>query len=367
MTKFKIDPLDVSFEPLAGSSLTNLLRLLAQNKFRIGMIGIPRIIYSILLSSILSPLNLYEHLKYNKKIKQTEICKPPVFLIGHWRSGTTYLHNLISHDPNFAYPTTFQTITPAVFLRFEKLIKPIVESSLPPTRPQDNIELGADFPQEDEYGIGNLSPYSFYNGWCFPKKRDFYYKFVHMEGVSQKRINQWKEIYRYYLQKVTLYNKGKQLILKNPSNTARVKLLLEMFPDAKFIYIFRNPYHTFLSMKRNIEKEMTLYCVQTPQDVEDFEEALVNLYKIIFKKYFHDKKLIAKGNLIEIRYEELIADPYITIKNIYEKLKLKGFLGFENKLKEYIKTQSKIKTYEYKIDEKTKNKINGYFKEEIDL
>jgi hypothetical protein len=99
----------------------------------------------------------------------------------------------MSQNLDLAYPTTFQTITPGLFLKFEKHIKPIVASSLPPTRPQDSIVLGVDLPQEDEYGIGNISPYSFYHGWCFPKNRDFYYNFVHLDNIDKNRINDWKK------------------------------------------------------------------------------------------------------------------------------------------------------------------------------
>lgn len=367
MTEFKIDPLDVSFEPLGGSTLTNLLRLLAQNKFKVGIIGIPRLSYSIVLSLLFSPLNFYEKITCNKKIKNTKIDKPPIFILGHWRSGTTYLHNLMSQNTNFAYPTTFQTITPGLFLKFEKQIKPIVAASLPPTRPQDCIVLGADLPNEDEYGIGNISPYSFYHGWCFPKNRDYYYSFVHMNGVDNNTIYDWKKIYLFYLKKLTLYHNGKQLVLKNPSNTARVKLLLELFPDAKFIHIYRNPYYTYLSMKRNIEKEMTLYCVQKPMDQENFEIAMVEMYNRMYEKYFEEKKLIPKGNLVEVRYEDLKDNPYEVIKKIYKELNLQGFEKNEEKLKNYIKTQLKINIYNYNLDEKQKNKIYLNFKKTIDF
>ena len=367
MTEYKIDPLDVSFEPLAGSTFTNLLRLLAQNKFRVGIIGWPRLLYSIVLSLVLAPLSFYEKVTCDKNIKNTKIEKPPIFIIGHWRSGTTYLHNLMSKNLDFAYPTTFQTITPGLFLKFEKLIKPIVASSLPPTRPQDSIVLGADLPQEEEYGIGNISPFSFYHGWCFPRNRDFYYKFVHLDSIGKNRINDWKKTYLYYLKKVTLFYNGKQLVLKNPSNTSRVKLLLELFPDAKFIHIYRDPYYTYLSMKRNIEKEMTLYCLQKPADQEDFEMAMIEMYNKMFEKYFEEKKLIPDGNLVEVRYEDLIKKPYEVVKNIFQELNLSGFEKYEKELNSYIETQLNINTYKYKIDEKQKNKIYKHFKKTIDL
>ncbi len=131
-----VNPLDISFEPLAGSTCTNLLRLLAQNNFRVGIIGVPRFLYAMATSLFLGPFNLHDTLRYRNKIRDTVIDKPPIFIIGHWRSGTTYLHNLITQDHQFAYPSTFQTITPGLFLGSERYIKPIVASSLPPKRPQ---------------------------------------------------------------------------------------------------------------------------------------------------------------------------------------------------------------------------------------
>jgi len=363
----RIDPLDVTFEPLAGSTFTNLLRLIAQNHFKIGLVGLPRMFYSLLMSLMLSPLNIYERICFDKKIREIDIDKPPIFVIGHWRTGSTYLHNLLSQDKQFGYPTTFQTVAPGLFLCSERLIKPIVASSLPAKRPQDDVDLGADFPSEEEYAIGNLSPYSFYHGWCFPKNMEFYYKFVCMEDVSKSAIEKWKEVYMYFLKKLTIWEEDKRLVLKNPPNTARIKLLLELFPEAKFIHIYRNPYHVFLSMKRNIEKEMTLYTLQSIPKWEVFEKAMVDMYKKIFKKYFEEMKLIPEGNLVEVSYEEFIANPLHEMEIIYKNLGLFGFENSKNKFKKYIDSQSKIKMNNYSIDEQLKNKIYKYFKDTIDL
>lgn len=367
ISSFTIDPLNVTFEPLAGSTFTNLLRLLAQNHFKIGLIGLPRAFYSLLMSSILSPLNVYEKIKYEKQINNVVIDKPPIFIIGHWRTGSTYLHNLFSKDEQFGYPTTFQTVAPAVFLQFEKMIKPIVDSSLPEKRPQDDVDLGVDLPQEEEYALGNISPYSFYNGWCFPQNMELYNNYVDMRNVPKTAIEEFKKIYMYYIKKLTLYYSGKQLVLKNPSNTARIKLLLDMFPDAKFIHIYRNPYHVFLSMKRNIEKEMTLYCLQKPKDETVFEKSMVDLYNRMFDKYFKEKDLIPPGNLVEVRYEIFIANPLQEMKRIYDTLKLPGFEKAKKHFEAYIESQAKIKTYKYQINDPLKQKIYSYLKNTIDL
>jgi len=362
----EIDPFNVTFTPLPGSTLTNLLRLLAQNRFRIDAVGIPRILYSIAMSAAMSPLNVLERIRFGRKINDTEIKKPPVFIIGHWRSGTTYLHNLLSQNPNFAYPTTFQTVTPSVFFFFFKLIKPMVESSLPPTRPEDNVPLGADLPQEEEYAMGNLCPYSFYNGWCFPRNMEFYYRFVCMENVPEKAVEEWKRAYLYYLKKVAFAGGGRQLVLKNPSNTARIKLLLDMFPDAKFVHIYRNPYHVFLSMKRDIESEMPLYCVQQPGDDDFIERAMADLYNQMFEKFFKERGSIPDGNFTSVKYENLIARPLDEVERVHKELGLPGFEENRDTFAGYIDAQKEIKPHVYNIDKQLKEKIYNYWKYTID-
>ena len=363
---FEIDPFNVTFEPLAGSSFINILKLLSQNRFRVDPVGVPRILYSMALSLGMSPLRLYEYLKFNKQINETVVDKHPIFILGHWRTGTTYLHNLISQDRQFGFASTYQTVTPTLFLSFEKIIKPIVSSSLPEKRPQDDVDLGADLPNEEEYALGSISPYSFYNGWIFPKNMDFYSRYVDFKNLSDKTIDDFKKVYLDYIKKLTFYYNGKQLILKNPSNTSRIKFLLDIFPDAKFINIIRNPYHVYLSMKRNIEKEMTLYTLQKPPNWEVFEKSMIDMYIRMFDKYFKEKNLIKKENLVEIRYEEFISNPLDEIEKIYSNLNIEGFKKNKDVFAKYIKSQSKIKTSKYYIDEGTKNRIYNYLKYTID-
>jgi len=366
INEFEIDPMNVTFEPLAGSTFTNILRLLAQNKFKIDMVGWPRILYSMTLSLAMSPMRFYESIIYNKKISEIKIDKDPIFILGHWRTGTTYLHNLISQDKQFCFPSTYHTVTPTLFLSFEKFIKPIVSSSLPEKRPQDDVDIGADLPNEEEYALGAICPYSFYNGWCFPKNLEYYNNFVDLKNLSDNTIDKFKKIYLNYIKKLTYYHKGKQLILKNPSNTARIKFLLDLFPDSKFINIIRNPYHVFLSMKRNIEKEMVLYTIQNPPKWEIFEKSMVNMYKRMLTKYFEEKKLIKNGNFVQIKYEDFISNPLNGIEKIYSDLNLNGFNKNKEFFIKYIESQSKIKTNNYKFDDKTKNLIYNYFKFTID-
>ena len=355
--EIKEDIFDVVYEPLAGANLTNLLRLSAQNKFRISFRYMPRFLYAVMLSSIISPFRIAEKIKFDKHIRKTEVSHPPIFIMGHWRSGTTYLHNLVSLDKNFGYCTTFHSVIPGAFIAGEKVLKPIVASSIPETRPMDDVPMGPDLPQEEEYALGAFTPYAYYNGWCFPKNMAFYNRYVSMDNVSRNSIKEWEKAYLYLLKKLTFFWKGKRLILKNPSNTARIKLLLNMFPDAKFIHIYRNPYNVFFSMLKFMVKVLPRYCVQNPIKKEEMEEMILDVYSKLYKKYFEEKNLIPEGNIVEVRYEDFIQQPLNELERIYGGLGLEGFEENKKVFGNYIAAQSRIKTSKYKQDKEIKGRI----------
>jgi hypothetical protein len=343
--------------PLPGYTLPNFLYLLAQNKFKVNLQYIPRMTYSLSLSAIMLPFYIKERLQFDKHIHQTEITHPPLFIIGHWRSGTTYLHNVLSQDKNLGYFTTFQAYLPGVFLGSEKLFKPLVSESIPKKRPMDDVPMHADYPQEDQYAIGAFCPYSYYHGWCFPKKMEFYNTSICMDDASKETIDEWKRYYLYILKKITLYQKGKQLILKNQDNTGKIKILLEIFPDAKFIFLHRNPYDLYSSMMKFMRITIPLFCIQKPPQLEIVEESMMNLYKKMTQKYIKERSQIPKGNLVEVRYEDFITAPFKEIKNIYETLQLKGFQDAKPVFETYLRTQWNIKKDEYALDDVCKKKI----------
>jgi len=339
-----------------------LLILLAQNRFKVNIRYIPRLLYSLFLSGVISPFRLSERIKFDEKINNVEIKKPPVFLLGHWRSGTTYLHNLFTVDNRYGFFSTFHAYMPGAFLGYEKLMKPIVASSIPDKRPMDDVKMDADLPQEEEYALGAFSPYSYYHGWCFPKNMDFYNRFVCFNNVSKDYVDDWKNVYMYLFKKVTLRENGKALVVKNPSNTGRIRLLLEMFPDAKFVHIHRNPYHVFMSMMRFMRIVIPLYCIQNPPEIDVIENSMMNLYGEVYRNYFLEKKLVSKNNFVEVKYEDFITNPFFELKNIYNDLNLGGFKDNERAFKAYILSQSEVKLNNYHLNNDLKDKIYNRWK-----
>ena len=318
---------------------------------------LPRTIYSLTLSSLMAPFFIKERVQFDKRIQKTEIKKSPIFIIGHWRSGTTYLHNLFSKDKNLGFFSTFQAYLPAIFLGNEALFKPLVSESIPKKRPMDDVMMNAEFPQEDQYALGAFCQYSYYHGWCFPKNMKFYDNFVCMENVSRKIIDDWKSHYCYILKKISLYHKGKQLVLKNQDNTGKIKILLDIFPDAKFIFLYRNPYDLYFSMMKFITITLPRFCIQKPPEITKVEQNMMDLYVQMIQKYLRERDSIPKENLLEVRYEDFITQPLLQIKNIYESFQLPGFQNSESAFKEYINSQLSFKKDSYSIDEALQQKI----------
>lgn len=359
--KSKKASIAVKMGPSLGSPLKNWLKLISSNGFFIKLKYYPRLYLILIVSIIGIPFRMFEHWKFRKKIKLTHIIKPPIFILGHWRSGTTYLHNLLTQDPQFGYISMLEASFPKSFL-ITNFFKFFMNSFLPKKRPMDNMEMGLNFPQEEEMAIGNLIPFSFYNALYFPEKlMENYYKFICLDHLSKKVLEKWQNAYLYLLRKTTLNVKGKQLILKNPANTARIRLLLKLFPNAKFIHIYRNPYVVFVSMKNFYETTIKQFMLQDVS-MNEIENYILTIYKDLMEKYFREKKLIPKENLIEVKFEDLEEDPIGILGRIYEHLGLKGFNNARNKFEKYLLA---IKNYQkniYKFTKDTLNTITEYWK-----
>src|SRR4051812_42954114 len=90
-----------------------------------------------------------ERLRFGRRIDATEV-QPPLFILGHYRCGTTHLHNLLALDPQFAAPTFFQVLNPHTFLTTERVAAPLADRMVVRRRVQDEMAPGAGGPGEGE-------------------------------------------------------------------------------------------------------------------------------------------------------------------------------------------------------------------------
>lgn len=322
--------------PAAGSSLTNLARFRWDHlRQRIPFKYWLKLPITWIINFIFAPFNLYESLRYRKRIRETQLEKPPIFILGHWRSGTTHLHNLLAEDPQFGFTTTLQCMFPNSFLS-NPLARLFLEKFMPETRPMDNMKLGLETPQEEEVGMANMVLHSFYNAWSFPKVIwENFQRYVRFEGEPERRVRRWEKGYLTMLKKASIYQPGRQLILKNPANTARIPQLLKLFPDAKFIHIYRHPVNVFYSTRRLYRDAMPQYAHQEITEAEG-DEAIFKIYDSVMSAYFKERSLIPKENLLEIKYEDLDGDRMGVLKGLYDHFQWSGWDTAQEKITSYL-------------------------------
>jgi omega-hydroxy-beta-dihydromenaquinone-9 sulfotransferase len=349
----------VTEEPMAGYTLTNIIRLLWQNKFRIHPKYFLRFLYGIVVSLLLWPMRMWEVLTKSRTIKNAVSEHDPVFIIGYYRSGTTYLITLFSKDPNRGYISNVEGYLPAIFLGAPRFTHWLVSASLPEQRPMDNVVMTAEEPTEEEYSIGAYEKYSIYNGFIFPRNFKLYSRYNSFEGLP-KDLARWKKRWSWFHKKMTVHYKKKQMVYKNPTATFRIRHILEMYPNAKFVHLYRNPYHVFSSNVKYHKEVFEIYALQTWDD-EEVQETILENYREMYEKFDRDRELIPEGNLIDIKYEDFIQNPMQHMKKIYKELHLDGYEEAEPFFRDHVSSQMSYMPNRHFLGSDFVSKVNRYW------
>ena len=258
------------------------------------------------LLSTLAPL---QEKRYRKLLADKPLEHDPVFILGHWRSGTTFMHNVFSCDKHFGYNTTYQTVFPHLMMW----------------------------------------------GQPFFKKND----------ISDEELKVFEDIFTKLI-KISLWNTGgTQFLSKNPPHTGRVKELVKMFPNAKFIYLMRNPYTVFESTRNFFTNTIQ------PLKLEDIspealEQNILSVYAKLYHKYEADKQFIPEGNLMEVKFEDFEADAMAMTEHIYKSLSIPGFEAAAPAISQYIGGKKGYKKNKYKYDDRTVRLVEENWKFALD-
>ena len=325
-----------SFGPglLGGITFGKWVQLLIENRFSVSPSCWPRALTISLQSVPTSLVHWADEIRFGRQFRAVTV-PPPVFVLGHWRHGTTHLHNLLTIDKRFAFPNNYQCLYPNSFLTAEKLHAGAIDFFLPRQRPMDNVEWRMGSPQEDEFALCVTSLKSPCMGWIFPRLRDHYDKYLTMRDVSAGEVAEWKEAFLLFLKKMALLY-GRPLILKSPPHTARIRLLLQMFPDARFVHIHRNPYDVFHSTRKMLKAVAELHRLQRAPAAEDLDDWILRMYRKMYDAYFEERSLIPAGQFCEVGFEQLEQDPIGQIRGVYEALQLPDFSAVNPELQTYV-------------------------------
>jgi hypothetical protein len=331
------------------------LRYAAANRFRISPTRWPLAFGVTVVSLFNTVLWLVQLAIYGRRVERRELSHPPIFIIGHWRSGTTYLHELMVLDDRFAFPTTYECFAPSHFLVSDWLVAKYMRFLLPEKRPMDNMAAGWNLPQEDEFALCNLGVGSPYKTMGFPNHPPQDADFLELTNLAPAKRERWKRGMLWFLKRVA-YRKPRPIVLKSPPHTARVRTLLELFPRARFIHIVRDPVNVFMS---TVRLWRSLYQVQGLQvdDGHDVSEHVLSTFERMYASFDADRPLLAPDQYYEVRYEELVKDPVEQIRTMYERLQLGDFQHVRPRLLEFLEGKRDYQTNRFEPPEEVRRMV----------
>ena len=326
-----------------SSSFANLARLVAA--YGCDAKHLPRLIGLFGVTALRQPVFWWEAARHGRRIRKEPI-KPPVFIIGHWRSGTTHLHNVISQDPQFGRVTLVEAGMPHDFLTLSARMRPKMAEQIPDKRLMDNVPVAVDSPWEEEMALTSTGRMSFYHVSFFPRcMEQIFDEAVMFNGGDPELVRTWQRQYTGFLRKVQYAQCGLPLLLKNPANTARIRWLRTMFPGARFIHIRRNPYKVFTStvhLYLKVQEEWGLH----DTDPDRVARHVLESYPKLMRAYFDQREELGSNELVEVSYAELQQDPLGMLRRAYGQLGLPGFEAAAPRFEAYLASQSNYRKNE---------------------
>lgn len=319
--------------PLMGARLEVLLRLLISQR-GVSARHLP-LVAGMLASAIArTPFRVLDAFEARRRRPIEEV--NPLFIVGHWRSGTTHLHNLLSRSPHFGIIRPLAAGIPDEMLTLGRWLRPLLERALPSDRAVDRVAVSPDSPQEDEIPLANMGGVSIFHGLYFPRSLMRHVeRGVLMDGLSDGERARWIRLERRLLTKAAIDQGTPDLLIKNVASTARVGLLREVWPRARFIFIRRSPYEVFASTRAYYRTMLAMLALQR-HDRIDVDSFVLETYPRVMDRYIEDARSLATGSLAEVSYESLVADPMGELERVHRVLELPGWDVAAPRIAEYL-------------------------------
>jgi len=276
-----------------------------------------------------SILSFLQERSYADAIKNA-VPFPPIFVLGFWRSGTTFLHELLCCDPRLGFPSTYACLNPSHFLLSEQWMRN--RSQPPTTRPMDDLRYSWSSPQEDEFAVLLFGAPSVYEALLVPSLLRGPSALLDLGAQPIEKRDRWVAVFTYFLRLLTV-QQGKPMVLKSPAHGYRIPTLRLLFPEARYVIIERNPYEVFASNLRLwrtlIDRYSLEYC--SANEIDQF----VLVAYVLHEQIITEETRHLRG-IVRVRYEKLASNPIHEMARVYEELQLGDFEIVRRPLEKYM-------------------------------
>ncbi|MCB2182963.1 MAG: sulfotransferase [Desulfobulbaceae bacterium] len=241
--------------------------------------------------------------------------KKPFFIIGHPRSGTTFLHHLLTQTNEAAAFKCWHLLFPALTARklFKPLIHRLIKTGKSEVMPEETgHKMDLDKVEEEEMLFLNTYDTQFVPAGLLGLDDCQYPELQHHDQQPKSHRFRSLRFLNGCFQRQIHYTGKSQIIAQTHFSTHRLKTMLEFYPDAKFVYIIRNPHHVVPSFLSLLHKSIDFRwgLAQIPKDIlqrynERRYQSMIDLYR-----YFYD---LQKNN--ELPIDRVMVMPYDLLRN----------------------------------------------------
>jgi len=259
--------------------------------------------------------------------------KAPVFVVGHARSGTTLAHRLLCGDERFSTFRYYELMLPSLTEkklvragawldrtllggRLEKRLQAWEARKFGPT--QHIHKMGLAIPEEDDLIFQSSCASGFWmTKLPYLGELDFFHVDRRPAASRRRLMGYYRECVRRQLY---LNGADKIHISKNPTWCGRVETLIEIFPDARFVVPYRNPYETIPSLLKLMHVSWKR---GGNMDQEKIRESTRVMTDLSYEHYVLPEEVLARHPATRraiIDYRELVSAPRATIEKVYADL-----------------------------------------------
>ena len=273
---------------------------------------------------LLEPLRLAERLRLDAILDASPLREDPIFVVGHWRSGTSHLQTLLGLDPALTTATLYRSLLSDIsWLTVPWLKRPLNATArlLGVPFSLQRMPMDFDIPAEGDVGLlSQLSPNSYTWGHIFPRRLDDWLDRLIFD-LSPAQTAAWLADYDRLMRKVSLADGGRRVVMKSPGDTARLSQLAAHYPSARFVAIHRDPIAVFHSSRYFWSVIRNEYSLHVLTDAE-VDEIILRTYPRIMARYLQQRQTLAAGRLVEVTNAALRSDPVGTMRRVYSALQL---------------------------------------------
>ena len=279
----------------------------------------------------------------------------PLFVVATPRSGTTYLHYLLSLDEErFATCKLYQTLAPSILL--ERAIDGLARLDGAPRRLLDRLVDAIDSrmftdwdgihrvslrtAEEDEnLFVFSLTSPALY--LLFPLVRELP-QFVDITRLGERTVRRVARDYRETLRRwAYLGGDGRTPLIKNVLLASRLPVSDRAFPDARYVHIVRDPREAIPSA---VSMFYAMWQTHSPEIASNSPatRALADMFLEHYKMLADEGRRRPSDRWVTVRYEALIADPVGTVERLYATLGLPLTAEYRGRL---VEAASKARTF----------------------